>query len=152
MRKKAPRLAAAFVVTISAGCGGGTTEPVHPGPTAEPPTDTTKGTDDQSWVPNIGAIAPGILHAPDGTCSIQHPANPPWSERVDCETGKPLKPEEQQPVATPEKKPEADLPAAPKGWRVERTSDGKCTAYAPSDNCPEGMACNPPPPRAVKCP
>ncbi|MDI1482715.1 hypothetical protein [Polyangium sp. y55x31] len=77
-RKKAPRLAAAFVVTISAGCGGATQEPPKPQP------------QDESWVPNLGSVKEGFTRNEDGTCTITHAANPPWVEQVDCETQKPI--------------------------------------------------------------
>jgi hypothetical protein len=87
-RKKAPQLAAAFVMTISAGCGGASQEPA---------TDP-KGPEDQSWVPNLGSVKEDFARNPDGTCSITHAANPPWVEPVDCETREPLKkPEEKAP-------------------------------------------------------
>jgi len=76
-RKRAPRLAAAFVVTISAGCGGAAQEPKEP--------------EDQSWVPNLGSVNTEMRRNEDGTCSITHPANPPWVEQVDCETREPIK-------------------------------------------------------------
>jgi len=114
-RKKSPRLAAAFVVTISAGCGGatpppengtngtsttdatpdgttGTNEPKKP----DGATDTTEpkkpdGPENQDWVPNIGSVKGGLEKGADGKCVIVHPANPPWREPVDCETQEPLK-------------------------------------------------------------
>ncbi|TKC90767.1 hypothetical protein [Polyangium fumosum] len=90
-RKKAPRLAAAFVVTISAGCGGATQEPAKPDP-------QTSGPENQDWVPNLGSVREGFRRNEDGTCTITHAANPPWVEPVDCETQKPLKkPEEASP-------------------------------------------------------
>jgi hypothetical protein len=83
-RKKAPRLAAAFVVTISAGCGGAAQEPPKP--------------ENPDWVPNLGSVKEEFRRNEDGTCSITHPANPPWVEPVDCETREPLKkPEETSP-------------------------------------------------------
>lgn len=172
-RKKSPRLAAAFVVTISAGCGGASTPPEHgtngtsttgsDGPTAG--TDDPKkpdgpqkpdGPENQDWVPNIGSVKEGFIKGNDGKCYIQHPANPPWMEPVDCETQKPLdKPEETPKPApttlTPVKPDDSNLPAAPAGWRVEHYSDGSCKAFAPSVSCRSGMRCNPPPPRNVKC-
>jgi hypothetical protein len=157
IRKKAPRLAAAFVVTISAGCGGQTQTPTNPD---KPPTET--GPENPDWVPNIGAVKGGFVKGSDGNCYIEHPANPPWMQPADCETQQPLKkpdeetpkpdakPEEQEPKPPPVA--DANLPSAPAGWRIERTSDGACRAFAPSDNCPPGASCNPPPPRRVKCP
>lgn len=92
-RTKAPRLAAAFVVTISAGCGGAAREPEKP---EKPETQTevskpeSKPEEDQSWVPNLGSVKEGFNRRPDGTCTITHAANPPWVEPVDCETQQPL--------------------------------------------------------------
>ncbi|MDI1450207.1 hypothetical protein [Polyangium sp. 6x1] len=96
-RKRVPRLAAAFVVTIAAGCGGATQEPTKP----DPQTEGT-GPENQDWVPNLGSVKEGFAKNADGTCTITHAANPPWVEPVDCETQKPLaKPEETSPPPTP---------------------------------------------------
>lgn len=155
-RKKAPRLAAAFVVTISAGCGGSTSTPPD-----RPPTDD--------------GFKPSFYKDSDGKCFIQHPANPPWNEPVDCETQKPLKegedkpttsaepkfadppvasakPDEPKPPETPPKVDESTLPEMPAGWHARRNPDGSCQAFAPSMSCPKGALCNPPRPRTVKCP
>src|SRR5689334_11726379 len=100
LRKKSPRLAAAFVVTISAGCGSATSTPPD-----HPPT----GPEDPNWVPNIGAVKGGFVKGGDGKCYIEHPANPPYMEPADCETQQPLKqPEAENP------KPPADKPVDPK--------------------------------------
>ena len=163
LRKKSPRLAAAFVVTISAGCGGTSTPPENAtGGTTTTSTDGTKkpdGPENPDWVPNIGAVKGGFVKGGDGKCYIEHPANPPWMEPADCETQQPLKkPEPETPkpadtgsTLTPVKPDDSNLPAAPAGWRVEHYSDGSCKAFAPSSSCRPGMRCNPPPPRNVKC-
>jgi hypothetical protein len=167
LRKKSPRLAAAFVVTISAGCGGSGSTPIQ----TKPPTEAT-GPEDPNWVPNIGSVQGGFYRDGEGKCFIQHPANPPWSEPVDCETQKPLPaepdkpPADSKPVDTPTsdtkptdpKPPEAEpqvdlasLPPAPAGWRLSKLPNGACMAY-PSSHCSDGKRCNPPPPRTVQCP
>jgi hypothetical protein len=47
--------------------------------------------------------------------------------------------------------PPPQLPDPPEGWKVRHNEDGTCWAFAEVE-CPTGMACNPPPPRQVKCP
>jgi hypothetical protein len=159
-RKKAPRLAAAFVVTISAGCGGATSTPPE----------------NPDGVPNLGSVKEGFMRGADGKCFIQHAANPPWMEPADCETQQPLpksdsvttnhpedtkptdpaiattKPVDPQPPEAPDKLEELTLEPAPAGWRIKREASGSCRAFAPSSPCPKGARCNPPPPRTVKCP
>lgn len=168
-RKKSPRLAAAFVVTISAGCGGATTSPEN-GTTGTATTDTdgTKkpedpkkpdGPENPDWVPNIGSVKGGPEKDADGKCFIVHPANPPWREPVDCATQEPLKkpdgdkptPPQPDTTATPPKADDTNLEDAPSGWRIEHNSDGTCTAYGPMPQCRPGWSCNPPRPRKVKC-
>lgn len=144
-RKKAPRLAAAFVVTISAGCGASGSGS-HGPPTQNPPEEVPPD---------------NFIRLQDGTCVIQHPANPPWNEPVDCETRQPLKPQETpqpeptasvDPIPEPPPKPSKEnLPTAPSSWTIKHNSDGSCIAYPPSAKCPPTATCNPPPPRRVKC-
>jgi len=153
LRKKSPRLAAAFVVTISAGCGGATTTPPD-----HPPTDTG---------PDVGVVKGGFVKGGDGKCYIEHPANPPYMEPADCETQQPLKtddgtkpveptgdtkPVDPKPPETPAKVDDSSLPVAPAGWRVNKEADGSCRAFAPYSPCPQGALCNPPRPQTVKCP
>lgn len=164
LRKKSPRLAAAFVVTLSAasGCGGQTPPPEN---LDKPPT-TSSGPENPDWVPNLGSVKGGFVRGGDGQCYIEHPANPPWMEPADCETQQPLKkpeppkpeptadvkPVEPKPPETPAKVDDSNLPPAPAGWKVRQDSSGGCRAYAPTGRCPRGASCNPPPPKAVKCP
>ena len=139
-RKRAPRLAAAFVVTISAGCGGASSEPVTPdGPGDSPPAER-------------------FYKDSDGKCYIEHFANPPYRNEVDCSQD-PAKPPESPdakpdspdgPDAIVQQPDERVLKPAPDGWRVERNEEGSCTAYGP-DPC-QHQGCNPPPPRKVLCP
>lgn len=170
LRKKSPRLAAAFVVTLSAGCGSASSTPTvsrNPPEEKQPPKET--GPENPDWVPNLGAVPGGFVRGGDGKCYIQHPANPPWMEPADCETQQPLqkpdaeppkspdgavdpKPVDPKPPETPAKFDDSNLPEAPAHWRVTKHSDGRCTAKAPSSPCPKGAFCNPPPPQTVKCP
>src|SRR5690348_8908578 len=62
MRRKSPRLAAAFVVTVAAGCGD-----------SRPPV-----------VPEDGRLRTDITKNADGTCTETIHANPPSSRDVDC--------------------------------------------------------------------
>jgi hypothetical protein len=178
LRKKSPRLAAAFVVTISAGCGSAAKPPDHGTPDMKtPPPDATgttgetpdvdkkpqsdpSGPNDPNWVPNIGAVKEGFIRGADGKCFIQHPANPPWHEPADCETQKPLpKADTATPAPTntatnTPKAPvvdESNLPDAPAGWEVMQNADGGCRAFK-HVTCAPNTRCNPPPPKKVKCP
>jgi hypothetical protein len=137
LRQKSPRLAAAFVVTISAGCGG-----------------ASANSDQHDDVPHTNRVMSGFVKGNDGQCYIEIFANPPYREPADCETQQPLKKTETAPVKPPEKPVAVDskLPDAPAGWSVEKNPDGSCTAYAPLPPCPQGSFCNPPPPQQVKCP
>ncbi len=82
-RKRAPRLAAAFVVTISAGCGGAAQE-------------LSTGPEDQS---NLGTQHEWFTRNADGTCAITHSGHPPWTQTVDCATHKPFdQPAENEPA------------------------------------------------------
>ncbi len=148
VHKKAPRLAVAFVVTISAGCGSATPEPLV---SPNPPVTKQDGPENPDWVPNLGSVKEGFVRGDDGKCFIQHAANPPWMEPVDCETQKAI-PEAPKPLETPVSVHDSNLPEAPKGWRVDKESDGSCRAYSPPPSCPRGARCNPPPPQTVKCP
>lgn len=126
-RRKIPRLAAAFVVTVAAGCGEAPTEPVTP---ENPPVSTQ------------------IIKQPDGSCVVMMFANPPYSQPTPC-PGE-LAPPIVTATATAPTTATPNLPAAPAGWRVSKHADGTCTAYGP-DPC-NHPGCNPPPPRAVACP
>ncbi len=46
---------------------------------------------------------------------------------------------------------DAGLAPAPAGWKVTTREDNTCWARGPV-SCPEGVRCNPPAPRQVKCP
>lgn len=82
-RKNMPRLAAAFVVTLSA-CGG---EPVHPNPPG-PETPPPKA---------------NITKNADGTCREEFDGNPPGSREVPCPDDL-ITPVSPSPSATPETK------------------------------------------------
>ncbi len=171
LRKKSPRLAAAFVVTISAGCGSSSKPPDHGTPdtqTPQPdatgsavanptPRDKPTGPEDPNWVPNIGAVREGLIRGSDGKCFIQHPANPPWNEPVDCDTQKPLPksdtatPASSASAVKPPAFDDSNLPDAPVGWKILYDSNGRCRAYK-NVTCPPRSTCNPPPPKPVKCP
>lgn len=175
LRKRSPRLAAAFVVTISAGCGGsGAKPPEHEATPTNPPSKEATPTNpprtkdehvleptkpdspnNPNWVPNIGAVQESFIRGKDGKCYIRHPANPPFMEPVDCETQKPIQAPEEAPPAdtkppTPAAFDDSALPEAPQGWTVRETSPGHCRAYA-STSCSPGKRCNPPPPKDVRC-
>jgi hypothetical protein len=45
-----------------------------------------------------------------------------------------------------------ELPMPSGSGRVEHQPDGSCVQYAEVTPCPQGMACNPPPPHPVRCP
>jgi hypothetical protein len=171
LRKKAPRLAAAFVVTISAGCGGTSTPDSNQSQNADQVKQTAHP---QSW----------FVKGPEGKCFIEHMANPPWLEPADCETQQALKkveekippkePPPQEPPPpdvkpsdvkpsdvkpstsavglTPRPPDDSHLPEASAGENVIKNPDGSCRVFAPRPKCPPGMRCNPPPPRNVKCP
>jgi hypothetical protein len=81
-RNRAPLLAAALVVTVSAGCGGAAQE--------------STGPEDQS---NLGRQHEWFTRNQDGTCSITHSGHPPWTQTVDCATRKPFEePAENEPA------------------------------------------------------
>lgn len=165
LRKKSPRLAAAFVVTISAGCGGATPPPENgtnetsttdtdgmkkPEDPKKPNGPTGDGPENPDWVPNIGSVKGGFEKDGDGKCFIVHPANPPWREPVDCATQEPLKKKDQE-TPKPADPSDANLKDAPTGWTVQKDPSGGCRAFAP-DKCQPNTRCNPPPPQNVKCP
>lgn len=159
--KKAPRLAAAFVVTISAGCGSATSVQ----PDSNPPKREV-GPENPDGVPNLGSVQEGFVRGDDGKCFIRHAANPPWMEPADCDTQKAIPeapkppdpttsdvtPVDPKPPETPVAVDDSSLPEAPKGWKVDKDPSGVCRARVPSSSCPKGALCNPPPPRTVKCP
>ncbi len=131
-RRNVPRLAAAFVVTIAAGCAESPPQPPeHPNPPGPP-----------------------IIHKqPDGTCAQTFDGNPPYDKPVPCpEAGDDgfATPPSGTGSATPSGTGNPALPSAPSGWKVEPNQDGTCTAYGP-DPC-NHPGCNPPPPMRVTCP
>ena len=138
-------------------------------PASEPPIETTNP-------PPITAPAPEVtLYAKGGRCYQEveehcpegKKCNPPAPEQVDCPpvqaatltvteaacsldvdwrclpdtVCKPLKEQ-----ATP--CPEGLWPAS---YRLHTTADGRCRAMVKT-SCPEGVTCNPPPPRSIDCP
>lgn len=136
MRRKVPKLAAAFVVTVSAGCGE---------PTRDPSTPTFTE----------------LVRNADGTCSMRVSGNPPYEKPVPCpdfpagsvSAAAPTSTFASPPgtsTAAPEPTVKSNLPKAPDGWKVERNYKGGCTAYGP-DPC-NHPGCNPPPPMEVACP
>lgn len=134
--RRAPQLAAAFVVTLSA-CSS------EPPPLVNPPG------------PDVPLPQSTIQKNPDGSCTRMISGNPPSYEPVPC-------PPDTTPTASstfaapPDGTPTATqtvaevLPPAPAGWNVRPNPDGTCTAYGP-DPC-NHPGCNPPPPRQVACP
>lgn len=115
LRKKSPRLAAAFVVTVSAGCGSG--------------SSTVR---DPNYDPETGAIRPAtFIQQPDGKCFLQIPANPPFLEPADCETKKLLK-DMPQKATGPENPDSVPNIGAVKGGFV-RGGDNKCYIEHPAN-------------------
>lgn len=128
-RKKSPRLAAAFVVTISAGCGGASTQD------AKDP--------DRDDVPRTDAVMSQFINRGDGKCFIEIFANPPFQTPVDCETKQPIK----EVGTNGTSKTATDGPTKPDGPKnpdwvpnigsvkggFEKGADGKCVIVHPAN-------------------
>tara|TARA_R110002073_G_scaffold24260_1_gene81872 strand:- start:61835 stop:62359 length:525 start_codon:yes stop_codon:yes gene_type:complete len=161
-RHRARNLALPFVVTAAAAC---TVKPATESPAPrQSPTPARATVQGEAQAPATNAQQPQegqdvrVISNPPGPVqpaeTIDTPAekpaspmisNPPPPSTRPVPPTKPVRPT----VKTKAPKPK---PAAPKnGGKVITQQDGTCI-WVQTVKCPPNVACNPPPPKAVRCP